>query len=132
MRDVFVVGQCPGDARLRVDDVKLDAVHQSVIVDGTCVRGASAHRILTRRTGELDVSLRHRVERNHLDRVDLDDRRPDGVPTANLRVEPFPEPESDRDPAGGDGLVRVLRELHRADVMPSFRVPLLPSTTSRV
>src|SRR6187200_1790611 len=55
------------------DHVELDAMDEGVVVDGAGVSGASAQFLPTTLAGLADVLIRHCGERQHLERVDLDD-----------------------------------------------------------
>jgi hypothetical protein len=91
----------PVPVHLLRDYVEVDSVHESVIIDRARVSSALTERLAVLLARSAHVCPRHTRERHHLDRIDLDACRPDGVATSHLDLGATPQPERDGDPAGG-------------------------------
>jgi hypothetical protein len=92
--------------------VKLDAIHQRVVVDGPGVGGTMAKRLSISLAGTAYVGARDARKRNQFNRVDFDLRTFDRVAVADLYLGTLPKPERHRDIAAGDSLPEFLTELH--------------------
>src|SRR5215469_1129722 len=102
-------------------DMKLNPVHERVVVHGSRVRGAAAQRLEVRLTRPVHVGTSHRRERDQLDGVNLDKRRAYRVTPADAHLRPAPQSERQRDVAGRDVLAQLPAELHEYTVMATRR-----------
>ena len=101
------------------NDVKLDAIHERVVVDRPRVGRALTERFAILLTRTTHVRCGHAGERNHLDRVDLDACRARGVLTADLDLRATPESERQRDASRGHPVAELGTELHRPNATPT-------------
>ena len=92
--------------------MELDAVDQRVVGDGSRVRGAAPERLAVLLARPAHVGRGDAGERNQLHLVDLEGRRADRVPAADLDLRPAPEPVRDRDAAGRHAVAKLGAELH--------------------
>ena len=94
------------------------AVDERVVGDRTGVRGAARGATRDRFATLADVGLRDARERHELHVVDLDRHRRRLVAAADLHLRPAPQPERERDPAGGDAVAQLRAELHGPTLRP--------------
>lgn len=66
-----MVSNCPVAGSSRSDHVELDSIKDRVITDGSRMRGTLAERLAIRLTRPTHVSGADRVERDQVERVDL-------------------------------------------------------------
>jgi hypothetical protein len=92
--------------------MEFDAVHECVVADWPGVRGAGPQRLAIWLAAAAHVSARDRRERQKLNRGHLDDCSCDRVAPADTHLRAPPEPDRDRDAAGGNLITQVGAELH--------------------
>ena len=95
--------------------MKLNAIHEGVLVYRPGVRGAPAQRLAVGLAGSPDVLPGDCRERDKLDGVHLDLTWPN--PVAAALLDPWPRPQSDRErDVSGENVAAQLRtEFHTGD-----------------
>src|SRR5215472_13695287 len=82
-----------GPGTLLLYKVELDPVQYGAVVDRPGVRGPPAQRLQVRLARPPDIVRGDSPERHQLDRVHLDGRGPDRIPSADPYLRPLPQPE---------------------------------------
>ncbi len=92
--------------------VKLDPVHESVLVDRPRVSGAPTQRFAILLARSTHVRPCHAGEGHQLDRVDLDPCQPSRVSTSRLDLGAAPKPERHGDASRSHPVAQLRAELH--------------------
>ena len=81
--------------------MELDSIEDGVVVDRSGVSRALTQRLSIRFTRPTEVIRADRVERDQVDRIDLDVGVADGIGATNWNHRSLPEAKGDSDAAGG-------------------------------
>lgn len=97
------------------DHVELDSIQDGVITDGSRMSRTFTERLPISLTRSTDVIRADRVERDQVDRIDLNVAAADLIDATNSNLWPLPESKGDGDAARGYFGTQLSAELHSSD-----------------
>jgi hypothetical protein len=93
-----------------LDDVELDSIEDRVVTDGSCMSRTCAERFSIMLAGLTYVRSGDRVERDQVDRVDLNVGVADRIHTTDSHSWPLPKAKRDGDAACEDLVAELSTE----------------------